>query len=127
MELLLNILRSPTGPVRAQRCVRICVCMGVRLGCVHCACVDGHTAHRRMCARVRAGVRTRTHIVFSAVSAESDAGNVPPMELLYKALRSPTGPERARRCVRISARGFMAVCLCGWICVCVCVCVRVCV
>jgi hypothetical protein len=106
MELLLNILRSPTGPVRARRCVRICVRVGVRLGCVRCACVDGHIAHRRMGARVRAGVRTRAHIFFSAVSAESDAGNVPLMALLNKALRSPAGLARCVgvcRFVRVGA------------------------
>jgi hypothetical protein len=118
----LSPCEAQPGPVRARRRVRICARLCTS-GFVRCAGVDGHIAHRRMCARVRASgranARTRAHSPVSAVSAESDAGTVPPMELLPKALRSPTGPVRARATVRadLCARVYIwlrALCRCGW-------------
>ncbi len=82
MELLPKNLQSPTG-----RCARDGACGFVR-GSVRLAACVVHvwmdTPHTGACARVceRGSEQTRAHRKFSAVSAESDAGNVPLMAFI---------------------------------------------
>jgi hypothetical protein len=122
------VKQGPAKPSRASA-----VCGGVRTtrGYVHAmrmrACASavgacsGHVrvhAQPRICSRPHAradgrmrriGIaRARTHRAVSFVSAESDAGNVPPMVLVYKLLHTlnwaGVRARTAHRCVRVRVR-----------------------
>ena len=69
------------------------VCVAVFYVCAAARAPSAPTARRRKRDTQRRGAAAHRRV--SAVSAESDAGTVPPIALLYKALRSP--PPHGRR------------------------------